>query len=443
MVAEAAAIADMERQALEMSAKRAELEAEMSNKLRQEDTMVHEAQQISQKREAMEAKIQKEEAELQKLSDEAKHRVLEKMAAEATAIADMEKEANELALEREALAFRLASQRSFANHEDGFSEAGGPPVDAGWESSSQLTRSGKASNCTALEHDALSSGVTCIASTLSGDTVGEEANDKTVQSAPDSVNYELCRDGGVTETDEHAVVFIPSVVKIDGNLQNDEHDTDLSNSNVETIEETQWGSQNIFIAQPSILNTCTHCRKHQRDMTPAHLSAAAGHLACLEAIQLGHSELLRKIDSAGRSPLFYACTNAHADAADFLIRESPQYCHATDVNRDTPLHAAALAGSGLCCRLLLQQERVEVDPLNAMHMTPGHLAANHDVLEVLSQHGANLNAKASICDIFLMSRGGCCFVFAVSKAQHLGYSIYTADSWLDNLPARNTVKNIL
>lgn len=132
-------------------------------------------------------------------------------------------------------------------------------------------------------------------------------------------------------------------------------------------------------------------------MSSAHLAAAAGHLTCLEAIQAGQPGLLVNVDSAGRSPLFYACANAHADAADLLIREGPQCCHTMDVNRDTPLHAAALAGSGLCCRLLLQHGRGEVEPVNTMRITPAHLAANNDVLEVLSQHGANLNAKVSPC----------------------------------------------
>eukprot|EP00752_Nemacystus_decipiens_P001469 g1445.t1 len=92
MLAEAAAIAEMERQALEMSAKRAELQADMSNKLQLEDTMVQEAQMIARKRKEIEDKMQQEEEDLQRLSEEAKRRVLEKMAAEAAAIADMERE---------------------------------------------------------------------------------------------------------------------------------------------------------------------------------------------------------------------------------------------------------------------------------------------------------------------------------------------------------------
>lgn len=167
-------------------------------------------------------------------------------------------------------------------------------------------------------------------------------------------------------------------------------------------EQTHWAEDTVASAEPINLNVCTHCRTLQRDMSSAHLAAAAGHLSCLEAIQLGDPSLLVDTDPAGRSPLFYACANAHDDAADLLIREGPQCCHAMDVNRDTPLHAAALAGSGLCCRLLLQQGRSEVEPFNAMHMTPAHLAANNEVLEVLSQHGANLNEKVSV-SIFMSS----------------------------------------
>lgn len=377
MVAEAAAIAEMERQALEMSAKRAELQADMSNKLQLEDTMVQEAQLIARKREEIEAKIQQEEAELQKLSEEAKKRVLEKMAAEAAAIADMEMEASKLAEERAVLASQIAKQRSFAaliNHQDvshaDLLENQVAPMDTapdGHGSDAALGPTGSVD------------GEAPIGPTQgSNDTAGLSLSDTQM-------------DPGISD---HAVAAsVPAYPEelMDGGT----NDAGVAESGV--VESNPWSEQQIFAPDhPFDSNVCEHCRAYQRDLSSAHLAAAAGHVTCLEAIQLAERGMLAEVDSSGRCPLFYACANAHADAADLLIQECPHSCHAMDVNGDTPLHAASLAGSRLCCRLLLQQGRSEVEPLNQMQMTPAHLAANNDVLEVLSQHGANLNAKVGL-----------------------------------------------
>lgn len=436
MVAEAATIAEMERQAVEMSAKRAELQAEMSNKLRLEDTMVQEAQEISRKREAMAAKMQQEEAELQKLSDEAKRRVLEKMAAEAAAIATMEREANEMAAERAALASQIAQQRSSnvledellavkatamlveegAINENSHAQAAQDPVPMEKKADTVQGPVPTEDNADAvqypvhatqdnvpIENDSLRpsdglhptspSAVQHAAGSADGLDAADQASNNTPYPASRPQSEELQNEEFVDRNE----TLISSSARPDEILSDRGYDTsNLLNVAGGAKEQTHWAEDTAASAEPIDLNVCTHCRTLQRDMSSAHLAAAAGHLSCLEAIQLGDPSLLVGTDPAGRSPLFYACANAHDDAADLLIREGPQCCHAMDVNRDTPLHAAALAGSGLCCRLLLQQGRSEVEPFNAMHMTPAHLAANNEVLEVLSQHGANLNEKVSV-----------------------------------------------
>lgn len=353
MVAEAAAIADMERKAVQMASKRVALEAEMSSRILHENALLEEAEQISRKRQAVEIEMQREEAELQKLSDEAKQRVLEKMAAEAAAIAEMEREANSLAVERAALASQMAHQRA-----------------------STAARANE--DLMEQEHSA-DSGLAPGAETLQAEN----------GPLPASNGSDYCTGGGGSDELAEEVA--------DGRSLGTKQFTSAVESGSKQ-ENDHWTEPNLAQDQHfvDVDGVCTHCRAHQRDMSSAHLAAAAGHLACLEAFQRGaHSELLVSVDSAGRSPLFYACASAHADATDLLIQEGPQSCHVMDLNRDTPLHAAALAGSALCCRLLLHQGRSEVEPLNAMNMTPAHLAANTDVLEVLSQHGANLNAKVS------------------------------------------------
>lgn len=395
MVEEAAAIAEMERQALQMSAKRVELQAEMSNRLRIDDTLAQKAQQISVKREAMEAKIQQEEDELQKLSNEAKGRVLEKMAAEAAAIAEMEREANELAAERAALASQIAYQRSSMVGEDGYLNRAENYVNGEERDATQLNDARVVGTHVAGVGNVPDLGDSPGTCTSADSANGEGAADEAMQGAPIAVSHRPSQSSGASGIVDPRSMPASSTAYLEDTPPNAGSDTGLVKFEEHVVEGSQWVDGNPPLAESINLNVCAHCRTHERGMSSAHLAAAAGHLACLEVIQEQHSLLLLEVDPAGRSPLFYACANAHADAADLLIREGPQCCHALDSSGDTPLHAAALAGSKMCCQLLLQEGRGEVEPLNAMEMTPAHLAANNDVLEVLSQHGANLNAKVS------------------------------------------------
>lgn len=383
MVTEAAAIAEMERQALEMSAKRAELQADMSNKLQLEDNMVQEAQLIARKREEIEAKMQQEEAELQKLSEEAKKRVLEKMAVEAAAIADMEREASKLAEERAVLASQIVKQREIPaapiNHQDiphaDLLNDQVAPMDAAPDEHGSEAALGPMGSVDGEAPIESTQGENNTASLGLSDMQVDPGLSNNVAAAPVATYPEELMDSG---TNNAGLALAESGV----------------------VEKNLWNEQQILSPDdPTRSNVCQHCRTHQRDLSSAHLAAAAGHVTCLEAIQLAERGMLADVDSSGRSPLFYACANAHADAADLLIQECPHSCQAIDVNGDTPLHAASLAGSRLCCRLLLQQGRSEVEPLNQMQMTPAHLAANNDVLEVLSQHGANLNAKVGLAGV--------------------------------------------
>ncbi len=392
-MAEAAAIAEMERQALEMSAKRAELQADMSNKLQLEDTMKQEAQLIARKREAIEDKMRKEEEELQKLSDEAKQRVLEKMAAEAAAIADMEREANKLAEERAILASQIAEQRS-SKPAEGTVHQEVSPTPLSLEGVSQPHQAEHVDTQVA----SLSIAPEYYGSDVALEPTGDVDAENPTQGVANAGSLGLTANQAGSELTNSTAAGSGALYP--ENIRANNADLELAGD--AGVDNGEWTEQQIpTLGEPIDLNVCAHCRVHQRDLSPAHLAAAAGHVTCLEAIQLGQRELLAEVDSSGRSPLFYACANAHADAADLLIQEGPQSCQAMDLNGDTPLHAAALAGSRLCCRLLLQEGQSDVEPRNQMQMTPAHLAANNDVLEVLSQHGANLNAKVSETPLFL------------------------------------------
>ncbi|CAM9611521.1 unnamed protein product, partial [Sphacelaria rigidula] len=377
MITEASAIAEMERQAEQLSIKRAELEAQVSNTAQVEHTLAQESKKLTGKREAMEAKMRQEEEELQKLADEARRRVKEKMAAEAAAIADMERQANELAREREVLASQIVAQRA---EEDATRTA---------TLNENLADDGREKN-THVENSTLPLHI-------------ETAEEYAQKRYPHGILSTLINVQGETSealaVDDRVLRFTPNATTgFEASPYNSQPTLGVALSDPVAAEgkNRSEGEQEPFPDQNPALNVCIRCRAEQRTMSSAHLAAAAGHVTCLEEIQSTFPAFLTRLDSAGRSPLFYAGANAHAEAVDMLIRECPQCCHLTDVHGDTPMHAAALAGSALSCRLLLQQGRVEVEPYNSMQLTPAHLAANNDVLEVLSQHGANLNAKVSL-----------------------------------------------
>ena len=381
MVTEAAAIAEMERQAQEMAAKRAQLEVDLSERIRHDKALRQEAEFMSHKREEIEAKIWQQEAELRKLSEDTKRRVEEKMAVEAAAIAKMEKEAEELAAERETMESRRACRAISASTRV--------------ESPANSEQPGAVQNLTA---NAASTDKMCIHSDQGErDSIGLGGTDNNNTGAPDSTEETVAT---TTTCLENRKGHPPN-----GLVSNDEGGPTLDNHR---SEENLVGGHPVLSTVTG--NVCSQCRPGRLGMSPAHVAAATGHVFCLDALRRDqHSTLLLALDSAGRSPLFYACANAQAEAADLLIRAGAQNCEANDANQDTPLHAAALAGSSLCCRLLLQSARCVVDSLNATHMTPAHLAANNDVLEVLSQYGADMNAKVGerccVCCLYCCTSG--------------------------------------
>ncbi|CAM9105904.1 unnamed protein product [Choristocarpus tenellus] len=359
---EANAIACMERRAAEMAAKRAELEDKVSREQKVDGTLMQESEKLEHKREEMEAKILLEEEELERLSMEARNRVAEKMVSEAAAIAEMEKQAAELAQRRAELAMAIAAQQSVLDQEE----------------------------------------VEMVAEINQSDDVVGKLN-KFDSNSGIGESDDLCKTHEqqiVAETTEPTSVrFITSSKSLYDLMAADQSNEILSNI-TDVAEDPGEESGDLDLAEMGTvsgevpqLNICEECLANQGGLPPAHFAAAAGHVACLWEIQAVNPELLVLLDAAGRTPLFYSCANGHADATRLLLQEGPQCCHLVDTNQDTPLHAAALAGSVQCTRLLLQQGIAEAEPQNALQMTPAHLAANNETLEVLSQHGASLNAK--------------------------------------------------
>ena len=143
-----------------------------------------------------------------------------------------------------------------------------------------------------------------------------------------------------------------------------------------------------------------------------HAAAARGDLARLKVLEALEPSLLTSFDEAKRSPLFYAVAYGQEEVADYLLAIAPELSLATDAHGDTPMHAATSAGSAGCLERLISAAFGEADPLNAMEMSPAHLARNVECLEVLFRHGADLaaldvNGRSPLFVACAMNREAC------------------------------------
>ena len=143
-----------------------------------------------------------------------------------------------------------------------------------------------------------------------------------------------------------------------------------------------------------------------------HAAAARGDLARLKVLEALEPSLLTSFDEAKRSPLFYAVAYGQEEVTDYLLAIAPELSLATDAHGDTPMHAATSAGSAGCLERLIAASFGEADPLNAMQMSPAHLARNVECLEVLFQHGADLaaldvNGRSPLFVACAMNREAC------------------------------------
>jgi ankyrin repeat protein len=143
-----------------------------------------------------------------------------------------------------------------------------------------------------------------------------------------------------------------------------------------------------------------------------HAAAARGDLDRLKVLEALEPSLLTSFDEAQRSPLFYAVAYGHDEVVDYLLNIAPDLSLATDAHGDTPMHAAASAGSAGCLDRLISAAFGEADPRNAMDMSPAHLARNVECLEVLFRHGADLaavdvNGRSPLFVACAMNREAC------------------------------------
>lgn len=351
IMTEAVAIAEMERKALELSAKRAEIEEQMREKFRQENFFVQEATKLSETRVIIE-----------------------------------DREMDDLAVEDTKRAMHAATE-----------QLNSQPMEPRTPSGSLHQERLRTFNDYAISEDHSHLDDVCPPGSFPSDPDNVPEPSPVVVASrytflpPSDIETEDIIQSQDNSQHSHRGRLPKCELSLD---ENHDHTQIL---HAEAVPE-EMGHLNQDVTTENMLHPfpCVQCHVHQDNMSPAHLAAAAGHVHCLEAIILRYPEQATKVDSSGRCPLFYACAAARAETTELLIREGPHCCHMVDANEDSPLHAAALAGSALCCYLLLEQGHVEVNPRNSLCITPAHLASNNDVLEVLSYHGADLNAKVTL-----------------------------------------------
>ena len=102
-------------------------------------------------------------------------------------------------------------------------------------------------------------------------------------------------------------------------------------------------------------------------LSAPHAIAASGNMKLLLEMEQEEPYLLCSLDEASRSPLFYASANDRLEVVDYLCKLWPESATYKDIHGDTPLHAAASAGSSRCVRALLSFSEFQSE--NNMGMT--------------------------------------------------------------------------
>lgn len=152
---------------------------------------------------------------------------------------------------------------------------------------------------------------------------------------------------------------------------------------------TEFYDTNVS-ASSTLPAACTECY-YTSLATAVHAAALNGHVSCLDALLTAVDDddtgALDWRDDDGRSPLFYACYAQQLACAQLLLARGAVVdpLSGGDAYGDSPLHAAAMSGSVALLTLLLEQDVVAVDAVNAAGLTCAHVAPTVDVLELLSE----------------------------------------------------------
>ncbi|CAM9091039.1 unnamed protein product [Phaeothamnion confervicola] len=363
LAAEAKALAAVEKEAAELATRceqmRRQLSLELQGKTASMGKLEEQAAELARRRAAAEAQARSEEAELQRAIEAARVRAQEKVDAETAAVAELERHAAKLA-ERRA---QLLAQAEAATNEGG------------------------------------------------GDA------QKLLESKKSLFDCLSPRDHRDRRRDQDSNLF-PAAAAEAADTYADGDDSAATAASVGEGGEHHYAATapGAYREPPPAAGLCEECAAHRGALPLEHFAAASGHVDCLRGLAASRPGLPAMIDAARRTPLFYACANGQAACATLLLAAPGGVAAAgtADANRDTALHAAASSGSASCVYLLLSRGGgangsggssggtnggnsgetsggVSVAACNAMGMTPAHLAKSREVLEVLLEHGADLN----------------------------------------------------
>ena len=133
--------------------------------------------------------------------------------------------------------------------------------------------------------------------------------------------------------------------------------------------------------------------------TPLHMAAESGSVDCIELL-LQHGANIEAATSGGSTPLHTAVANGRLHVVKCLLEKGVRG-RATNDKGHLSLHYACRNGDVDMVRFLLEQYPDTVDSASAEEYgcwTPLHIAAendNIDCIELLMQHGANIEATMS------------------------------------------------
>jgi len=177
-------------------------------------------------------------------------------------------------------------------------------------------------------------------------------------------------------------------------------------------------------------------REKFTNLPAPHAAAASGDLQRLMMLSSVELSLLCSYDSAHRSPLFYSVAYDNHEVVAFLLEKFPEMAGEADEHGDTPLHAAVSADSieSVAALLKVMAGKGSEDysqPANHMKMTPVHLTASVECLDLLYQNGASLtevdnHGRSPLFVACAMNRWECAEYLIEGLDQEIG-SLYIQD----------------
>jgi ankyrin repeat protein len=200
-------------------------------------------------------------------------------------------------------------------------------------------------------------------------------------------------------------------------------------------------------AQAAEVLLASGCRVDSQDAhgcTPIHFAAGAGAVAMLGRFLELAPGAADAPDSISWTPLFWACNNGHAAAAERLLGEGASPWR-RDCNQRLPLHFAAEAGHTACVRLLVQHMRCSRDPdapagspasldvPDQNGQTPVQLASEHghpECAALLLDADGTGEAKRRTALHLAAAQGQLQIAKQVLATRRLAVSAKDADGWL-------------